>query len=135
MTHALALALVACAGVFLVALGLAALLRPRLARTFLLGFAASPTKHYMELAVRFAVGCALVLASPALPGAMAFSLFGWVLLATTSLMLFIPWRKHRAFAQVSVPKALRYLPAVGLASLAAGVGTLWAVTSAGAGAA
>lgn len=132
MIQALAIVLVAGVGAFLVALGLAALLRPQLAQSFLLGFAGSPTRHYAELTVRLAIGCALVLASPALPAAAAFSLFGWVLLATTGVMVLVPWHIHRTFAQATVPMALRHLPAIGLASLAAGASTLWAVTLAGA---
>lgn len=131
MIQGLATAVVSGAGVFLVLLGTAALLRPSLARNFLLGFAGSSARHYSELVVRLAIGSALVLASPPLPGAAAFSFFGWVLLATTGVMLFVPWRTHRAFAETTVPKALRHLPAIGLVSLAAGVATLWAVASAG----
>lgn len=130
MMLSIAITLVALAGAFLVALGLAALLRPARARNFLLGFAGTAAKHYAELAVRLAVGGALVLASPALPAAKAFYVFGWVLLASTGVMLLIPWRMHRAFAQASVPRALRFLPAIGLASVAAGAGALWAVLAA-----
>jgi ABC-type uncharacterized transport system permease subunit len=49
-------ALVALAGAFLVALGANALVRPPLARRFLLGFASSSTKHYLELGIRLLVG-------------------------------------------------------------------------------
>lgn len=131
MIQSLATAVVAGAGVFLVVLGSAALLRPSLARNFLLGFAGSPTRHYVEVVVRLATGSALVLASPSLPGPAAFWFFGWVLLATTGVMVFVPWRTHRAFAESAVPRALRHLSAVGLVSLTAGVATLWAVASAG----
>lgn len=128
----LSVAIVAATGVFLVALGLAALIRPPLVCGFLLGFAGSAAKHYAELAVRLLVGIALVWAAPALAGSAVFWWFGWVLLGTTGVLVAVPWRLHRQFAQASVPQALRFLPVIGLASLAAGTATLWAVVAAGA---
>jgi hypothetical protein len=132
MLDVLALSLVAGAGAFLVALGLAAFLRPQRVRAFLLGFAGSPTRHFAELLVRLAVGAALVLAAPGLAAGTVFWVFGWVLIATTAILLVVPWRTHRAFAQATVPQALRHLPVIGLASLAAGGGTLCAVVGVGA---
>jgi hypothetical protein len=57
---------------------------------------------------------------------------GWLLLVTTTLMLFIPWRLHRAFAVRVVPKALLFLPAIGVSSTCAGLALLWALSGAGA---
>jgi len=128
----IALALVTTAGIFLLALGVTALVRPPMARRFLLGFAQSASKHYSELAVRFAIGAALVVASPRMAGTELVAGTGWVLLATTALMVFVPWQSHRAFAQRAVPKALAYLPAIGMSSVAAGAGILWALFVAGA---
>jgi hypothetical protein len=128
----ISLTLVATAGVFLLALGLAALVRPPIARRFLLGFAQSATQHYSELAIRCAVGAALVVVSPRMAGAAVVAAAGWVLLATTFVMAFVPWQLHRTFAQRAVPKALVYLPAIGLSSAAAGAAILWAAFGAGA---
>jgi len=128
----IAFALVTSAGIFLLALGVGALVRPSLARRFLLGFAQSASKHYSELAVRFAIGAALLVAAPRMEGTVVVAGAGLVLLATTAVMLFVPWQSHRAFAQRAVPHALAYLPAIGLSSVAAGSAILWAIFSAGA---
>lgn len=132
MVLVVSFALVALAGAFLVALGATALVRPPLARRFLLGFASSSTKHYLELGIRLLVGAAFISAAPSMVGATVVSGAGWLLLVTTGIMFFIPWRVHRAFTQRAVPRALAYLPLMGLASLAAGATVLWAMFSAGA---
>lgn len=56
--------------------------------------------------------------------------FGWILIATTTVMALIPWDVHRRFAEASVPKALRFLPMIGVASLSVGSLLLWAVLTA-----
>ena len=127
MTEVVALSIIAAAGLFLLALGTASLFAPSVAGRFLLGFAGSPTKHYAELAVRFLVGGALLLAAPGLPFADVFTLFARVLLTTTAGLLLIPWRWHHRFAQQAVPKALRFLPLIGVSSVALGGLVLWAV--------
>jgi hypothetical protein len=132
MVHAIALAIVVLAGLFLVALGTAALFHPPSARRFLLGFASSSTKHYVELGIRLLVGAAFVLAAPSMVGSAAASGAGWLLLLTTAVMFFVPWRVHQAFTQRTVPHALAFLPLLGLASVAAGAAVLWATFSAGA---
>lgn len=132
MTQSIALAILAGAGVFLVVLGVTALRRPQAVRQLLLGFADTATRHFAELAVRLAVGAALVVASPRLAGTAFIAVSGWVLLVTTALMLLFPWRLHRAFAVRVVPKALLYLPAIGFSSMGAGLALLWALFNAGA---
>lgn len=127
MIEVLALAIVVATGTFLAALGGAALLAPSHASRFLLGFAASPSRHYAELGVRFLTGGAFVLAAPYLPLPAAFTLFGWVLIATTAGLLLIPWRWHHRFAQRAVPLALRVLPVLGASSIALGAVVLVAV--------
>lgn len=116
----MALAVVVLAAGYLVALGAAALLAPRRAARFLLGFAATPARHYAELAARLGVGAALVVQAPRLPFTDAFALVGWVVLATTAGLLLVPWRWHRRFTAHAVPRALRYLPLLGAASVALG---------------
>ena len=99
----MALAVVVLAAGYLVALGAAALLAPRRAARFLLGFAATPARHYAELAARLGVGAALVVQAPRLPFTDAFALVGWVVLATTAGLLLVPWRWHRRFTHVPLP--------------------------------
>lgn len=127
-----AIALVTLSAFFLLVLGATALARPHLVQRFLLGFAQSAKRHYAELFVRFAVGAALVLASPSMAGTEVVAGAGWLVLATTAFMLLVPWHSHQAFANRTVPRALAYLPAIGLSSLAAGAALLWALFGAGA---
>jgi hypothetical protein len=125
--EAIPLAVVAIAALFFVALGAASLVAPARAGRFLLAFANSPSKHYAELAARFLVGGAFLLAAPYVLWPGAFNLFGWVLVATTAGLLLIPWRWHHRFARRAVPEALRFLPLVGVASIVLGGLVLWAV--------
>ena len=127
MIEVLALAIVVATGAFFAALGGASLLAPSHASRFLLGFACSPSKHYAELGLRFLAGGAFVLSAPYVLLPAAFSLFGWVLVATTAGLLLIPWHWHHRFAQRAVPQALRFLPLVGVSSFALGVLVLVAV--------
>jgi hypothetical protein len=122
-----ALAVVIAAGLFFVSLGCVSLLAPSHASTFLLGFADSLRKHYTELAVRFLVGGAFVLAAPRAYVSGMFSFLGWGLLATTVGLLLIPWRWHHRFARRAVPEALRFLPLVGTSSVLLGGFVLWSV--------
>jgi hypothetical protein len=124
-----ALVIVVTTGLFLVALGAAALFKPGVASTFLLGFARTPTKHYAELAVRFIVGVALVVHAGSSASPLEFKSFGAVLILTTACMALFPWHKHRAFASRSVPHALRYLTLVGAASVASGFAILFFATA------
>lgn len=119
--------LVALLGLFLVAFGLTACVRPAAAGAFLAGFAGSAFKHYAELAVRMAVGCALIFASPKLIGSTWIAGAGWVLLGTSGLMLVLPWELHRSFAQLAVPRTPLVLRAMGVASVGGGAFLLLAL--------
>lgn len=112
--------LVALLGLFLIAFGLTACVRPAAAAAFLAGFAGSAFKHHAELAVRMAFGCALIVASPNLIGSSWIAGAGWVLLGTSGLMLVLPWKLHRSFAQLAVPQTPLVLRAMGVASVGGG---------------
>jgi hypothetical protein len=127
MIEILALAVVIAAGLFFIALGGASLVTPRRASRFLLGFAGSPSRHYAELTARFLVGGAFVIAAPRISAPGVFTLFGWLLLATTVVLLLMPWHWHHRFAGRAVPAALPFLPVMGVASLGLGGLVLWAV--------
>ena len=116
--------LVAVAAYFLL-LGSVALIRPDKANRFLLGFASSALKHYAELIARFIVGGAMLEVAPYSAHPMLLNAFGWILIITTAVMAFVPWRVHRKFAESAVPKALGYLPLIGVVSLIFGGLLLW----------
>lgn len=115
-----ALAVVVVAGLYLLALGFVSLFSPRSASRFLLGFASSRALHFTEMIIRIVVGAALVLCSPRMLQPVAFGIFGWVLIATSTVLVFVPWHWHRRLAQQAVPLFTRYIAWIGLVSLAVG---------------
>ena len=118
--------------IFFLLLGLIALIRPSIAGRFLLGFAESALKHYVELGIRFVVGGAMLVVAPHSTYSVALTVFGWLLIVTTAVMAIVPWRIHRRFAEASVPKALRFLPMIGVSSLVLGGLLLWSTFTASA---
>lgn len=114
-------------GLYFLALGMVALIKPGSASRFLLAMANGPWAHYAELMVRFAVGFSFLQRAPAMLFPTIFTVLGWVFVLTTALLLFIPWQWHRRFAQKTVPQALRYLKLIALSSLALGCFVLVAV--------
>ncbi len=114
------------AGLYLAGLGMALLARPASASRFLMGHATSASLHYLELGVRIVVGLAFVRNAPAMLESGLFSVFGWVLVGTSAVLLMVPWHWHRRLAEKSVPQALRFTPLLGLASLLMGGGVLMA---------
>lgn len=114
------LLVVAIAGVYFLALGVVSLASPAVASRFLFGHAASPSLHYLELCIRLAVGAAFLLRAPQMQFSAVWNAFGWILVATTVVLVAVPWRWHQRFAQRSVSQALRYLTAIGIASVALG---------------
>ena len=112
---------------FFLVLGLLALARPSVAKRFLLGFATSASKHYLELSMRLLAGGAMLVAAPHSAQPMALTVFGWLLIGTTLVMALVPWRIHRRFAETSVPQALRFLPMIGVSSFVLSGWLLWSV--------
>lgn len=106
--------------IFFLVLGAVALVHPPTARGFLLGFASNALKHYAELLARILVGGSLLLITRDSAYATVLSAFGWLLIITTAFMALVPWRVHRRFTQSAVPKALRFLPVIGITALAIG---------------
>lgn len=115
------------AGLAFIALGSVSLVAPLHAGRFLLGFAGSPGKHYVELALRLVVGGAFVSQAPQMLFPRVFGLFGWILLSTTLVLLLIPWHWHQSFARRAVAGILRFLPLLGVVSVALGATVLVAV--------
>lgn len=122
-----AFALLLATALFLMALGAIALMRPQRARAFLLGFATSPGKHYLELLVRAAVGTAFLIHAEHATFGDLFRVLGWILCATTAMLALLPWHWHQRFAAFSVPRALHWLPLIGYSALAFGIGLGWAL--------
>ncbi|MGD9589510.1 MAG: hypothetical protein AB7Q37_13950 [Pyrinomonadaceae bacterium] len=107
-------------GVFLVGLGLTSLFAPEQAKRFLLGFAQTAARHYLEMAGRMVVGGALLVQAPKLEFSLALTVLGWMLVVTTVALLIIPWQWHRRFADRTVPAATRHMALIGIAPILLG---------------
>jgi uncharacterized protein YjeT (DUF2065 family) len=129
MINLLASGTVILAGIYLVSLAAVALTAPNLATRFLMGHASSAAFHFLELLIRMAVGVAFLLHGPSTGFSNFFSAFGWVLVATTTVLFLVPWQWHKRFAQRSVPQATRYRCLIGVASFAFGAFVLAAALS------
>lgn len=121
MTSTAAWSVVGLAGLYFLALGTVSLLFRPIATRYFLGFAGSRARHYVELAIRMAVGAAFIVAATQAPWPRVFQAFGWLLIGTTTVLFLVPWRTHQRFAQGSVPRAMKYLPLLGSTSLIAGL--------------
>jgi uncharacterized protein YjeT (DUF2065 family) len=130
MLQTISMTVVAIIGVYFIALGMVAIVAPERGKSFLLGFADSHGKHYLELALRFIAGGGLVFYAPRMRYPEIFSAFGWILLVTTLGLLLIPWRWHDKFARKAVPAALQYLKLIGVVSLAIGAGLFYSMLTA-----
>jgi hypothetical protein len=108
-------------GGYFLALGIASLALPGRAARFLTGFASSAKVHYLELAIRMAAGLAFLQYAPKLPASIIFTIFGALLVSTTAILVLVPPRLHRRFAEWTVPEALRYLKLLGFVSTVAGL--------------
>jgi len=120
-------AVVFAAGIYLLVLGVGALVRPETAKRFLGGHATTLPLHVLELALRVLVGGSLVVSAPRMPVSMAFLAFGWVLIGTSLILALVPWRLHQRFAAWSVPQATQHMPAIGIGSIAGGLGVIVAL--------
>ncbi|MBA3949937.1 MAG: hypothetical protein H0X44_08345 [Acidobacteria bacterium] len=115
------------AGIFLLSLGLSSLIRPADTQRFLASIASSARAHFVEMFARLALGAAFISAAPRLKFAALFVVFGWVLVATTLVLLAVPWKWHRRFASWSVPIATRNMALFAIGPVAGGIVVLYAL--------
>jgi hypothetical protein len=111
-------------GIYLLGLGLVALLDPTRVAGFFNGFARSAKVHYVELVFRFTAGAAFVLTASRLLFSDVFLVVGWILLMTTVALAVTPWRWHRRFAERGVPYAIQHLPLIAIGSMLMGAAVL-----------
>lgn len=115
------------AAVYLLVLGVGALVRPEAIARFFGRFAQTLPSHAFELALRVVAGVALVIRAPHMHFERALGAFGWALIGTSLALALIPWRMHQRFAGWAVPQMLRQLPLVGVSSVLGGLVLLGAL--------
>lgn len=117
----LALLTVLISTVYLIGLATAAFAKPERARRFLHSFASTASIHFIELIIRIIVGTAFILYAPQMKFSGVFTVFGWVLIVTTVVLFFVPWKLHRRFAEWAVPLATKRMMLLGFGSYIAGL--------------
>ncbi|MFK8032389.1 MAG: hypothetical protein AB8G18_19370, partial [Gammaproteobacteria bacterium] len=84
-------------------LGWICLFRRERAVAFLGLFASSAKAHFIEMGLRVLAGACLIGAAPRMLFGDAVYVFGLILIATSLVLILLPWRWHRAFAQRVIP--------------------------------
>lgn len=83
---------------WLVAVAAIMIFRPALALRGLRVFASTSAIHFGEMAIRIAVGAAMVVAASAARIPLALATFGWLLIVTSVGLSLLPRRWHHAYA-------------------------------------
>lgn len=119
--NTLASVLVLLVAVYFIGLAIFTFARPELAKRFLESFASTQKLHFIEMIVRVVVGTALVYYAPQMKFSGIFTILGWIVIATTVILFFVPWKLHRRFAEWSVRLATERIMLLGLGSFIIGV--------------
>lgn len=104
--NTIAAVIVVLAGIWLIGLAAVAVTKPDVVRQFLDKFASSAFTHFLEMFVRIVVGAAFVVYSPQMKLPTIFLGFGCLLILTSAVLLFVPWKIHRRFADRHLPMVM-----------------------------
>lgn len=121
----LACSIVVLSAIWLIALAVAAVVKPDKVKGFFAKFASSAFAHFLEMSLRLVVGVAFVVYATQMKFSVIFTAFGWLLILTTAVLIFVPWKVHRKFADKSLPMIYKLMPLFCLASLGGGVFILY----------
>lgn len=116
-------------GLYLVGLAAALVTVPSRAERFLEAFASSVRTHYAEQALRLSAGVAFMVHGPRMRFPELFTAFGWILTLTSGMLLLVPWRWHRRYAEWAVPLAIRHRALFALGAASLGVLVLYAASA------
>ena len=115
------------AGIWLIGLAVAAFVRPERVKDFFGKFASSAFAHFFEMFGRLIVGAAFVIYAPQMMFPMVFTAFGWLLIGTTAVLIFVPWKLHRKFADRSLPMVEKWMTLFGAVSFCGGLFLLYSL--------
>ena len=96
-------------GLSLITLLIITLLNKKFATTFLSSFASSAKTHYIEQLLRLIAGLGVLTYSDSMLLPDLFGIFGWVLTATSALLVIMPWKWHNKFGKKAMPFVIRNL--------------------------
>lgn len=96
-------------GLSLITLLIVTLLNKKFATTFLSSFAGAAKAHYIEQLLRLMVGLGVLIYSNSMLLSDLFGIFGWVLTATSALLIIMPWKWHNKFGKIAMPFVIRNL--------------------------
>lgn len=117
--------IVVVSAVWLVGLAMVAFAKPDVVKDFFGKFACSPFAHFLEMCLRLMIGAAFVIYAPQMKFPGAFTAFGWLLIVTTAVLVFVPWKLHRRFADKSLPMINKWITLFGVVSLFGGIFILY----------
>ena len=115
------------AGVWLIGLAILAVAKPEAIKHFFGKFASSAFAHFFEMFGRLIVGAAFVIYAPQMMFPMVFTAFGWLLIGTTAVLIFVPWKLHRKFADRSLPMVEKWMTLFGAVSFCGGLFLLYSL--------
>jgi len=121
--------IVVLAGIWLIGLAALAFVRPGSAKDFLNAFASSAFTHFFEVFIRIVVGTAFVFYSPQMKFPIVFTVFGWLLISTSVVLLFVPWKLHKRFAEWSLPMVTKRMMIFAFGSFFGGIMILYSFFS------
>jgi|CXWL01.1.fsa_nt_gi hypothetical protein len=125
--NTLAAVIVVLAGIWLIGLATVSFAKPESVNHFFDKFASSAFSHFLEMFLRLTVGIAFVIYAPRMKFSVAFTVFGWLLIVTTAVLLFVPWKLHRRFADRSLPMLTSRMTLFWLVSVFGGIFILYSV--------
>lgn len=126
MIETTALAIVVLVGLFQLGLAVVCFFLPKTTVSFLGAFANSAKAHYLEMALRLVAGGAFVISAPVMRFPTAFLIFGWAMVASTVVLLILPWRMHQQFAEKYAAPVIGKARLMGVFALALGSIILYA---------
>ena len=118
-------------GLALIAFSGVAFAKPAIAERFLAAFASSARTHYAEQVVRLLAGAALVVRSPIMWQSGMFWLVGWAIVASSAVLLCVPWQWHHRLGERVLPLLVRHLGLYAAGSFAVGALLLYGVFAGG----
>ena|SRR5690606_33314514 len=113
-------------GVYLLSLFVITILKRQVAVSYFSSFASSAKAHYVEQALRLLVGTSLVSFSGSMLFSEYFRIFGWIIVVSTIVLIFTPWRWHNKLGERLIPLTIRNINVYAVSASVLGAFILYA---------